>query len=73
MATDMVNEEIVNLLAKIGTLGSWLQAIGIVILLTIIFQIIAFILNRKKLRELEKIREELSRVKNKLDKLLKKR
>lgn len=72
MATEIVNEEIVNLLAKIGTLGSWLQAIGIVILLTIIFQIITFILNKKKLKELEKIRENLSRVENKLDKILKK-
>lgn len=72
MANEIVSEEIVNLIAKIGNLGSWLQAIGIVVLLTIIFQIIAYFLNRKKLKELEMIRNKLSIVEDKLEKLLKK-
>lgn len=72
MANEIVSEEIVNLIAKIGNLGSWLQTIGIVVLLTIIFQIIAYFLNRKKLKELEMIRNKLSIVEDKLEKLLKK-
>lgn len=72
MANEIVSDEIVNLIATIGNLGSWLQAIGIVVLLTIIFQIIAYFLNRKKLKELEMIRNKLSIVEDKLEKLLKK-
>ena len=43
-SSDLVSE----LIADLGRIGLWLQALGVVIVLWLIFQIIALIVNRKK-------------------------
>ena len=48
------------------------QAIGIVIIGWIIFQIISYRLNRKKLKKIESIQEDIQRIEKKIDRLLKK-
>ncbi len=73
MPAETLNEEVINILTQIGSLTTWLQALGIVFIFTIIFQIIAFIVNKKKLKELENIKISLTSVEDKLNKLLSKK
>jgi len=83
----MVVEEIVNvtantfvgdLVVEVGKLGLLLNALGVVIVLWIGFQIVALIVNRKKRKavyrmegRLDRIENKLNRIENKLDKSLK--
>lgn len=55
---------------EISKLGSWLQALGTVVVLTIIFEIIAFFLNRKRLKEIAIIKIDMKRIERKIDKIL---
>ena len=73
MPAEILNEEVINILTQIGSLTNWLQALGIVFIFTIIFQIIAFMINKKKLKELENIKISLTSVEDKLNKLLSKK
>lgn len=66
-------EEVVNILAQIGEIGSWLQAIGLIVVLWIIFQIVALIINKKNRNTLKQLRLDIKRLENKVDKLSKKR
>ena len=59
----------VGFVEQIGQLGQWLQAIGIVIVITIIFQVITFFLNRKRLKEIAVIRKDMTRIEGKIDSL----
>lgn len=77
----MAVEEVVNestlfledVAVQFGQFGKWLQAIGLIVILWIGFQIFNLWINRRKKKELVKIREDIKRVENKVDKLLKKR
>jgi hypothetical protein len=60
----------IDLISQVGQIGLWLQALGVVIILTIIFQIIIFILNGKKLREIHLIKQDMARIEGKVDVLL---
>ena len=62
-----------GLIAEIGKLGLWIQGIGLVIVIWLIFQIVIAINNRIKRRTLYEINERLERVEEKIDRLLKKR
>ncbi|MEK6933795.1 MAG: hypothetical protein AABW75_02880 [Nanoarchaeota archaeon] len=73
MPAEILNEEVINILTQIGSLTNWLQALGIVFIFTIIFQIITFMINKKKLKELENIKISLTSVEDKLNKLLSKK
>jgi len=53
-----------NLINQISTLTTFLQAIGGLIILYIIFGIINSVLNRKKEKELKKINNNLEDIKN---------
>lgn len=54
----------------LGSLGKWLQAIGILIVLWIILHIINWAINRKRLKELYRIKDDMIRVEGKIDKIL---
>lgn len=73
---DVVGEEIINvsanLLSEIGKIGSWLQALGIVIIIGIIFEIIMIWLNLRRMKEVAKIKYDMIRIEKKIDKILKK-
>ncbi len=70
----MVVEEVAsNLLIELGKIGLWVQAIGLVITLWIVFQLIALIVNRKKRKALYRIEERLTRIEKKIDGIVKKR
>lgn len=76
----MVVEEVINIssetateiISSIGTLGKWLQAIGVIAVLWIVVHTINLILNRKRIRRLDKINESLQRLEKKVNKLSKK-
>ena len=63
----------VGLISEIGQVGHWLQAVGLVVILTIIFEAFAFYFNRKRLKEIAVIKEDMKRIEGKIDRILKKR
>ncbi len=73
----MVVNEVINtsgtILLRLGEIGLWVQALGIAVVLWIVFQIIGFILNSRRMREIYEIRKDMKRMESKLDKLMKKR
>ena len=71
LVSDLFNESssLYDAVIEIGKVGKWIEAIGIVILLWIIFQVINLMVNRKKVRDLRKIRIDLDRIESKIDKL----
>jgi len=58
---------------EIGRVANWIQAIGFIIVLWIVFQIISLIVGRKKRKALYMIRADLERIEGKLDRVLKKK
>ena len=59
-----------GIIQEVGQIGIWLQALGIVVVLTVIFDIIAFFLNRKRLKEIEIIKKDIARIEGKIDSLI---
>ena len=69
----MAVEEVVSGLAlQLGRIGLWIQAIGLVVVLWIIFETIVMINNRIKRKRLYAIEEKLERIEKKLDNIIKK-
>ena len=62
-----------DIILKLGSIASWLRAIGVAIILWISLQIANWIINRKRLKKLDTLIEKAERIENKLDKLLKKK
>jgi uncharacterized protein YggT (Ycf19 family) len=78
MATEEIINETANglagnILVQLGSLALWLQAIGALILLWIIFQIVNWIMNRKRLKRLDEFEKKINRIERKIDKILKKK
>jgi biopolymer transport protein ExbB/TolQ len=77
----MAGEEILNapadlateIITQLGSIGKWLQAIGLIVILWIIFQIINWVTNRKRIKRLDKLSDRLDTIEKKIDKVLKKR
>ena len=64
---------ITSLTLELGKIGRWIQAIGLVIVLWLIFQIIILINNRIKRKKLYAIEERLQRIEIMLNKLTKRK
>jgi len=69
-----------DLVAEIGRIGHWLQALGLLIVLWLAFQIIALIVNRKNRRRIKRalarfdeVDARLKRIEKKVDGLGKKK
>ncbi len=73
----MAIEELTNvsteIILEIGKVALWMQTLGIIIILWIVFNIITLIVNRKKRKTLYKIQDDLHRIEKKIDKLTKKK
>ena len=65
-------DDATNIILELGKIGRWLQALGIIIILWLIFQIIALINRRIHRKRLYTIEERLENIEKKLDKALKK-
>jgi uncharacterized membrane protein len=63
---------VTNLITEIGKIGKLIQALGLVIILWLIFQIISLINNRIRRKKLNSIEEQLNRIEKKLKKIYKK-
>ena len=66
-------EVIVNLLTEVGKVGSWLQAIGLIVVLWIIFQIISGVINRRNHNTIKDLKKDVERLEKKIDRLSKRR
>ncbi len=75
MAEEIINlapDTIADLITQLGSIGKWIQAVGIVVILWLIFEIIILINNRIRRKQLYEIEEHLKGIEKKLDKVLKK-
>jgi len=61
-----------DIITKLGSIGLWLQAIGLAIVLWIALQITNWIINRKRLKKLDEFSERIDRIEKKIDSLLRK-
>ncbi len=61
-----------QLVTEIGRVGNWLQALGILVIIWIGFQIAFLILNWRRVKTLLSIKEDVDRVERKVNKLIKK-
>lgn len=62
-----------NVLTEVGKIGNWLQALGIVVILWLIFQIVALIWNRRNHSTIRDLKRDIERLEKKIDKLAKRR
>ena len=63
--------EIANdILLALGQIGLWLKAIGIVIIIWLIFHVISVLFNTKKMKEVRNIKGDITRIEEKIDKIL---
>jgi purine-cytosine permease-like protein len=60
-----------DLILKLGSLGKWLQALGLIVILWIIIQIANWLINRKRLKMIDKIKNDMNRIEEKIDKISK--
>lgn len=58
-----------DLVIELGQVGLWIQAVGLVVILWIIFQAITMYYNRKRRIILTEINERLKRIETKLKKI----
>jgi len=69
----MVIENITDVVMALGKIGLWIQALGIFVVLWVVFQIFNSLINGKRLKEVYNIKEDMKRIEGKIDKLLVKR
>ena len=65
--------ELAQILVQLGQIGLWLSAVGVIVILWIIFQFVNFLINHKRIKEVYKIKDDMKRMENKLDKILAKK
>jgi hypothetical protein len=71
MALEPINlteKATIELIEKIGSIGHWLQAIGAILVIWVIFQVASFIIERKRLKTLKEIALRLEKIEKKLNK-----
>ena len=71
MVLGNITEFPVGIVAEIGQVALWLQAIGIVAAILIIAEIVSFYFNARRYRELIKIKVDMKRIEKKIDRILK--
>ncbi|MEK6928596.1 MAG: hypothetical protein AABW65_01415 [Nanoarchaeota archaeon] len=70
MAVETVSTGIGDVIKLVGGLALWLQALGIIVVLWIVFEIIMLSLNLKRMREVYAIKKDMKRIEAKIDKIL---
>ena len=72
--SDLVNilppEMAKDALLTLGQIGLWLKAIGIAVIVWLIFHIVSVIFNTRRIREIKTIKEDMKRIEDKIDKIL---
>ena len=59
----------VDILLELGKLGRWVQAVGLIVIIWIIIQIVNYYFNRKRMRAIEEFQKDINRIEEKIDKL----
>ncbi|MBM3233122.1 hypothetical protein FJZ18_03090 [Candidatus Pacearchaeota archaeon] len=67
----MVEPTLTDLIRDIGQIGLWLQTLGVIVVLWIVFEVYAFLVRRKRMKEIYAIKEDMKRIEKKVDKILK--
>ena len=70
MVVDEAALEVTKAIAALGNIALWLQAIGAIIVLWIIFEVVMLHLNLRRMREVYKIKEDMKRIEGKIDRIL---
>ena len=73
MVVDPITSLSGNLLLQLGHLGLWLQALGVALILSILFDIVSFVINRKRIKEIHLIKQDIERIEDKIDKIISKK
>ena len=66
------NDIVSSLIAEVGQLALWLQAIGVLVVLWIDYQINSLYIEKKKKKKLENIEQRINEIDKKLDILIRK-
>jgi hypothetical protein len=72
MAVEEVVDASVGLINQISSIAHWLQALGIVVVLWILFQFISLLMNQKRMKEIDTIKKDMQRIEGKIDVILRK-
>ena len=64
-------EVLTDVVLEVGKIGLWLQTIGALVIVWLIFQIVNYILGKNKKKVLEDISKRLDKMDRKLNKLIK--
>jgi hypothetical protein len=67
--TDVLPSALTIAIAEIGKIALWLQALGIVIILWVAFQVINLIWNHKRTKAVYDFKEDINRIETKLDRI----
>lgn len=67
MALDGAAEGVTQLITEVGSVLLWMQALGVILLLWIVFEIIALYYHRKRMKEVYAIKEDMKRIEKKID------
>ncbi|MDP3881425.1 MAG: hypothetical protein Q8Q31_00920 [Nanoarchaeota archaeon] len=59
-----------DVITQLGQIGLWLQAIGLVIIIWIVMQVVSYLMNRKRMREVYNIKKDMKRIEAKIDRIL---
>jgi biopolymer transport protein ExbB/TolQ len=62
-----------DIVLEVGNLALWLQALGVLTVIFLIFEVIAFLMNRKRLKEINVIKNDMKRIEGKINSLLKRK
>ncbi len=70
MAEQIFGETTTRILSDIGQMGLWLQTLGIVVVLWLIFEVASLIYHHRRMKEVYKIKEDMTRIEGKIDRIL---
>ena len=68
-----IEQTVSELVLSVGEIGLWMQTLGFLVVLWLVFSLITLFFNRRRRKILYKIDQRLERVEKKLDKLSKKK
>ena len=72
MAIESITSAPADIILEIGRIGAWIQAVGIIAILWIVFEIIILINNRIRRKQLYEIEDRLKTIEKKLNLIIKK-
>ena len=73
MAVGDVADFPTQIILELGRLGLLLQALGVIVVAWIIFQIVSLVINKKRMKEIYSIKKDMRRIEDKIDKILRRR